>query len=57
MEGGYLYSVKKELIVQHSAFFLPLLKDSEDKLRSHSQISCKSWLNNVGSELRFFLFK
>ena len=44
-------------IVQHPAHILPFLKAPSDKLRSHSQISFKSWLNNVSLELRFFSFK
>ena len=53
----FIQGVKKEFIVQHPAFFLPFLKDPADKLRPHSQISFKSWLNNVGSELGFCLLK
>ena len=43
--------------VQHLAHFWPFLKAPEDKLISHSQISFKSWFNNVDSELRFILLK
>ena len=57
MAGGYLDRVsKKNLLSDIQRFFLPFSKDPADKLRSHSQISCESWLNNVGSELRFFSF-
>ena len=47
----------KKFIVQHPAHFLPFLKAPPVKLRPHSQISFKSWLNNVGLDLRSFLLK
>ena len=56
MESGYLYTQNK-FIVQHPAHFLPFLKAPPVKLRPHSQISFKSWLYNVGLELRLFLLK
>ena len=43
--------------VQHQAHFFAILKAPADKLRPHSQISFKSWLNNVGLETSFFLLK
>ena len=48
---------QNKFIVQHPAHFLLFLKDQPVKPRPHSQISFKSWLYNVGLELRFFLFK
>ena len=44
-----------KFIVQHFAHFWPFLKALADKLMPHSQISCKSWLNNVALELLFSL--
>ena len=44
---------QNNFMFQHPAHFLPFLKAPADKLRQHSQISFKSWLNNMGSELRF----
>ena len=48
---------QNKFIVQHPAHFLLFLKAPPVKPRPHSQISFKSWLYNVGLELRFFLFK
>ena len=42
---------KKYIIVHHPAYFLWA---PAEKLRQHSRISFKSWLNNVGSKLHFF---
>ena len=47
----------KYVIVHHPAYFWPFLKAAAEKLMPHSQISFKSWLNNVGSKLHFMLWK
>ena len=44
---------QNKFIVQHPAHFLLFLKAPPVKPRPHSQISFKSWLYNVGLELRF----
>ena len=46
-----------KFIVQYFAHFWPFLRALADKLMPHCQISFKSWLNNVASELRFFLLQ
>ena len=51
MESGLLYRVPTQIIVQHPVHFWPLFKAPTEKLMAHSQISFKSWLNNVHSEL------
>ena len=45
---------QNKFIVQHPAHLLPFLKAPPVKMRPHSQISFKSWLYNLGLELRFF---
>ena len=52
IQGG-----KSNLLSKTFAHFWPFLKALADKLMAHSQISFKSWLNNVASELHFFLLK
>ena len=44
-----------KFIVQHLAHFWPFLKALADKLMPHSQMSFRSWLNNLASESRFSL--
>ena len=51
-----IQGVKKKY-VQHQAYFRPFVKVPAEKLMPHYQISFKSWLNNVESELYIFLLK
>ena len=45
----------KKNIVQHPVHFWPFVKAPAEKLMPHPQISFKSWLNNVDSDLYIFL--
>ena len=57
LKGANYAGCKNIFMVKHLAHVWPFLKATGDKLVRHSQISFKSWQNNVGSELRFFSLK